>query len=232
MLRNPRIQICAVALIAWLPAACSTYHSHYYQEPQENGAGWSVRTGESPFAIGSQYYADYQGDGVKISATVPLSGSRQHFAGPCLLPVLPIRQDRPQSLAVHIAIETDAGRSLSARPGLWNALTQGENPVDSFAADDLKTARPYRVSLLDESGASLAERSEFPGEAWRARWRGGAELRIVYFDAYDLDFYRFTLSNMTLTVDGNDLRLPPLVFERESRGSYTPFTTKILDVLE
>lgn len=211
-------------------SACSTYYSHYYQKPVENSAGWQVRKAESNLGYEHQYFAEYSDDSVKVSVTVPLSGSRQQFAGPCLVPFLPIRKDKPVPFDILFHIELQSGRNFQAYPGSWNAVTHGEDQMDAFGPDEVKTARPYRVTVKNKISGQVNEKMDFPND-WKVTGTGATEIRIIYYDAYDLSFEKFTLTNMSITQDGRQIDLPPLIFERKSEGRYLPYTTQFLEVL-
>lgn len=210
--------------------SCSTYHSHYYQKPLENKAGWKVLSEESNLGYDKQYFAEYRNDRIKISVKVPLSGNRQQFAGPVLIPFLPIKKDRPMPLQVHFRIDTVRGIRWEAYPGRWNAVTKGEDPFGNFPKEEVKTSRPFRVVIPNSLPDQNQEQTNFP-EDWKLNGKDSTMLQIFYHDAYDLSFFEFTLTNMVFMVDGIRIDIPPLVFERKSEGRYNPYTPQFLDVL-
>ncbi|MEQ8350739.1 MAG: hypothetical protein RH862_04600 [Leptospiraceae bacterium] len=158
----------------------------------------------------SENSAIYRTEDFQVRINVPLSGTWQHSMGPCLIPVLPVTRDLPRPLEVWIEFETSPGSRIDLKKDEWLASLRAQEFGETFPDD-------YQIE--SKVASAYEETTE----------TGGTRFKL-FFDRYDNEFVDFNLKG-TIYLNGKIVPLPLLSFERESDLDYTPFTTKILDLL-
>ncbi len=225
------------ALASLTAGACSTYSRDIVQRPVASSERIVIRETRDPLLGFEIVQAVYTTPDFQLSAWVPFSGSRRVAFGPCLLPIVPGTKEFPQNLNVVLAIAPADGAQLRIMPDEWRAVLGKGDDLTQLEVDTV--VRPFRIvsramadldplggeSLVSQAGDRPAPARMMPGEAQRFR---------LVFPEYDNRFDGFVLRGLRIeTVAGPNRsvhEIPGLRFESTSRGRYTPFTTKILDL--
>ncbi len=146
----------------------------------------------------------------EIQVYVPLSGSWQHSMGPCLLPVLPVTRDFPRPLEIWVDVKSSNAKGIELEGSDWLATLRAQEFGETFPDDyEIKS----RVASLTREKLSEDE----------LRYR-------LTFSQFDNEFEDFSVQG-ALKVNGKRVAVPSIQFERQSDLDYTPFTTKILDLI-
>ena len=154
--------------------------------------------------------AAYRSEAFEINIRVPISGTWQHSMGPCLLPAIPITRDLPQPLQIWIRVQAKSSAKVQLNRNDWVAVLRAQEFGETFP-DDIE----IRSQVASDSLEQLED--------------GSVRYRFV-FSHFDNEFEDFILKGSIL-VNGKKVDLPALAFERESDLDYTPYTTKILDLM-
>lgn len=218
---------------AFATGGCSTYSRDTYQSPRE-GEGVIRREARDPFIGVPIHQAVYTTPEFQFSAWVVLGGSRRVALGPCLLPIIPGTKHFPRHLEVvfYISPSENSPQPIQLIPGEWqvilgksdsfsgleNDTTIRPFSITSRTADDLRSLSGRRIVLSDGQSSNTAVRVTEP-------------LRFdLTFPEFDHRFDGFVLKGVRIRSGGRTIALPEIRFESKSRGRYTPFTTKILDL--
>ncbi|MCB1303107.1 MAG: hypothetical protein KDK37_02465 [Leptospiraceae bacterium] len=198
-IRNSLLILCIFATWA---IGCSSVTSHYSLEPE-------TRNGWQPDPNNDDRVAVFSGKGFYMRISVPISGSTQHFVGPCLLPIIPKTKEWPQPLQIQMYIRTDNGAKPQLRANDWIVHLRSRDMEGAFGNEVFKDTTPVRID------GPVKE-----GDGWSA---------TLAFSEYDNMFIDFRLQG-GFGLSGQHYTIPDLVFERNGNLDYTPYTTKILDM--
>lgn len=200
-------------------AACSTIDSYAYMRPEADGIdvvdtywGPQVRFSYPRFTL--QY------------GPVAM-GSHRVSDGPCLLPVIPGREESPAPLQIEIHLHANSPTRIY--PGNWSVYARAEE-FGTFMGDDVYTRYNAVNAGFFDSPPQAYDQKNIGHWTAADNARNDAVLieseayGVIFFPVYDNEFIDFKMEAITVEIEGETVTVPAIDWSRHGNWKYDAFT--------